>query len=146
MPAEIRSVFVIVSGPESQRAELRAFAMAAACLGVHLRPTNDFVEKRRLQNGKEVRSCEWYLEQADPAKIHRTNELRKWWDDPAWVAAHPEHPLAVLREYWNALQDAAAHEQKTVPLAVVKKGNKYAFIPLDCEPDRKKKLLQMLNE
>lgn len=124
--------------------------MAAALLGVPLRPFNDFVEKRRIQEGKEVRTVEWYLEQSDEKKEFKTTELLKWWRDPAWVAANPKHPLARFREYWNALKDACAHENQAVPIAVKVRelggGRKRAvFIPFDITPERKKELLEMFN-
>lgn len=142
-----RSVFVVVSGLESERAELRAFAMAAAVLGVPLRPVNDCVETRRVEGGKEVRYVAWYLEQCDAAKIYKTNELLKWWRDPAWLAANPEHPLARFREYWQALKDAEAHEQNCLVLAAVTRGKRHVHIPMypPITEERKKQLLAMLD-
>lgn len=140
------SAFVLASGPEEDRAEIRAFAMAAAVLGVKLRPFNDFVEKRRMVDGKEVRTVEWYLEQTDPLQRHKSAELLKWWNDLEWLKANTDHPLALLKEYWTALKDAEQHEKDAVPIAVVCRGKKYAFIPYDCPQDRKQKLLKMLEE
>lgn len=140
------SVFVVISSLAEERDDLRAFAMACAVLGVQLRPVNDFVEKRRMVNGKEVRHVSWYLEQASPDKTQKTNELLGWWKDPEWLAANPTHPLALLKEYWQALKDAKAHEEQTVPIAVVTRGKRHVELPYDIDPERKKQLLQMLNE
>ena len=146
MSATERSVFVVVSGLESERAELRAFAMAAAVLGVPLRPVNDFVETRRVENGKEVRYVAWYLEQCSPDQIHKTNELLKWWRDPAWLKANPAHPLAQFREYWQALKDAEAHEKQSLVLAAITRGNRHAHIPIfpPIPEEKKKQILTML--
>jgi hypothetical protein len=143
-----RRAFVTINGPDSQREELRAFAMAAAVLGVPLRPLNDFVEyRRRKEGGGGVQiDVAWFLEQRSPDGEQKTNQLWLWWNDPAWLSANPGHPLARFKEYWQALKDARAHEEKVVPLAVVTRGNRTLHIPFDVTPERKAKLLALLNE
>ncbi len=143
-----RSVFVVVSGPEAEREELRAFAMAAAVLGVPLRPVNDFVETRRVEDGRETRYVAWYLEQSDASQQQKTNELLRWWRDPKWLAENPTHPLAMMREYWQALRDAAAREKTGLILAAITRGKKHAHIPIQppISPERKNKILEMLEK
>jgi hypothetical protein len=144
-----RRVFVALNVPESERGALRGFVMAAAVLGVRLAPVNDCIEYRRVgSDGKPVRSVSWFLEQSDPKRVYRTAELYRWWRDPAWLAANPTHPLALLREYWQALQDAEAREKSALILAAITRGNRHLHLPLNTnlDPERKAKLLELLEK
>lgn len=142
-----KRVFFTLNGPDSDREEIRAFIMAAAVLGVPLRPVNDFVEYRRRKEGGGVQiDVAWFLEQRSPDGQVKTNQLWLRWNDPAWLAANPQHPLALFKEYWQALKDARAREERVVPLGVVTRGEKTLHIPFDVTPEKKAKLLALLNE
>jgi len=145
-----RRSFVSLNVPVEERADLRAFVMAAAVLGIPLAPINDFVEYRRVDaTGQPKQTVSWFLAQRDPTGRYKTNALYRQWRDPAWLAANPEHPLALMRAYSAALRAGEAHEATGgLILAAITRGQKHAHIPLntDLDPVRKQQLLDMLDK
>jgi len=138
-----RRSFFAAHAPVADRAQLRAFAMAAALLGVPLAEQNDFILTRRVEAGKSVELVSWYLATKSADGRFKTAQLWAWWNDPEWLAANPTHPLAIYREFADALRDAAAHEAATPAIAVLTRGARRAFIPVNLPADRKKKLLEL---
>lgn len=72
------------------------------------------------------------------------DEFRRRWLDEAWISANADHPLAYVK---NALKNSKIvrqwlREQK--PAALIRRGNKVAFIPADCPEHRKQKILAEL--
>jgi hypothetical protein len=139
-----RRAFFTVNAPVADREKLRCFAMAAALLGVPLRKRNDFVITRRVESGARVDMIAWNFNLKSRDGQYKAALLWKWWNDPEWLAANPTHPLAIYREFAQALEDAAAHEATAIPLAVFSHGRRYAHIPINCKPERKEKLLALL--
>ncbi len=66
---------------------------------------------------------------------------------PRLAGANPTHPLAMFREYWQALKDAQAHEATgALFLSVITRGKRHVHIPRNLDPERKAQLLQMLDQ
>lgn len=79
-------------------------------------------------------------EKWDPA------ELAKAWDDDAWHAANPGHPLAYIRAAFRNLDKILAFLcEEQGPLAVIRRGNRRAIISKRTTPEQRAKLLADLN-
>ena len=68
-------------------------------------------------------------------------EFRRRWLDDAWLAENLDHPIAFLKA---ALKNARITRQwlrEQKPAALIKRGNKVAYIPADCTESRKRKIL-----
>lgn len=70
--------------------------------------------------------------------------FRKRWLDDAWVESNADHPISFLKVGLknNRIVRQWLREQK--PAALIKRGNKVAFIPADCDERRKQRILSEL--
>ena len=97
-------------GTEEDREELRAFSMACATLGVPLLKV-PFSDREGIgQDGKKFRRLSWFLESSSPDKRYSCNTLFSQWNDAEWRAANPEHPLTMMRTFWENWKAARAKE------------------------------------
>jgi hypothetical protein len=119
--------FFAARGFDRDRAELRAFAMAAVVCGVPLRPT-PFFDRRSAAPGGQQRKIGWLLEAESPDGTVEASKLWQQWRDPAWREANPDAPITLLRAYWDALQEAERREPDYAELEFTK-GNRAVTVP-----------------
>lgn len=119
-----------ISAPEAERGALRAFAMAACTLGAVLRPRS-FTDRRYVDSLKNetVREVFWHFNSRTQDGKYLVLTLYKWWRDPEWLKANPDHPLSVLRQYAKNLQLAEEHESKVIPRALIIRGRRHLSLP-----------------
>jgi hypothetical protein len=124
--------FFAARGSESDRVALRGFAMAAAVLGIPLRPI-PFTDRTRATAAGKTRELAWLLE--DEAAGLETAKLWQQWHSAAWREANPTAPITLLRSYWDALQEAERREPDYAELLFTK-GNRAVTVPAHWPKDK----------
>ena len=119
---------------------------ALVTLGVPFYEAQPFLETREIVDGQEKRTVTWCLETKTADGRFKTRELIQWWRDDAWLHANPEHPLAYAKAAVANYRRLVAGIETSVPLALVRKGRKFALIPFDAPPARRQQLLDSLNQ
>jgi hypothetical protein len=98
------------AGSEEDREELRAFAMACATLGIPLLKV-PFSDREGIgQDGKKFRRLTWFLESNSPDNLYSCNQLFAQWNDAAWRTENPDHPLTMMRTFWENWKAARSKE------------------------------------
>ena len=118
---------------------------ALVTLGVAFYDAQPFLETREIVEGQEKRIVTWCLKTKTADGRFKTRELIQWWSDEAWLHANREHPLAYAKAAVANHQRLVAAVKTSAPLALVRKGRKFALIPFDAPPARRQQLLDSLN-
>lgn len=141
-----RSYSVVVIGGEGDpaTAETTDMVLALFALGIEPLARAPLVETVEEIDGRPVHRHTWQLQAKSADGRHDTDKLRKAWNDPAWFKANPEHPLAYLRAWLIQRRHLVAQLKNSVPLGVVRKGDKSVLIPLDATPEEEAFLLAKL--
>jgi hypothetical protein len=129
-----------------------ALVAAAGTSGIGLSGTQPFVHAVEMAEGGEPkRTVVWSLADAEVVFAPNfaeeritTAEFVRRFRDAEWRAAYPDHPIAYMA--WFAENLAAYRDQirASKPLLMVRRGRRVAFIPQDCSPERREKLLSLL--
>lgn len=136
--------FYWCGGGEEDREELRAFAMACATLGVPLLKV-PFSDREGIgADGKKFRRIAWFLESASPDKQHDCNALFARWSDPAWQAANPQHPITMMKGFWENWKAARAQETAYAEWEF-RRGQHTLSVPKSYSKDQIKTALEKLN-
>lgn len=156
-----RSYAAVAIGGDGPPSTSPTFALVVALLTLGARPLPvcPVIETVEEIGGAVRHDHVWMFgDRADAG--FETDKLRKWWSDPAWLEANPTHPLALLRrrEAFDGIPseildrsrriEAWLREElkKSVPLAVVRKGQKRVLIPIDATPAEEALWLEKLND
>ena len=115
-------------------------------LGVPFYKPQPFLETREIIEGQEKRTMTWCLHPKSTDGRFKTHELIQWWHDESWLAANSEHPLAYAKAAVANYQRLVAGTKSSVPLALIRKGKRFALIPFDATPERRQQLLDRLNQ
>ena len=126
--------------------ENTAMVAALVTLGVPFYETQPYLETREIVNGEEKRTVTWCLGTRTDDGRFKTRELIQWWKDEAWCHANPDHPLAYAKAAVANIQRLTAGVNTSVPVALVRKGKKFALIPFDAPTARRQQLLDALNK
>jgi len=118
---------------------------ALVTLGVPFYEAQPFLETREIVDGEEKRIVTWCLGTRTTDGRFKTRELIQWWKDEAWLRANSEHPLAYAKAAIANHQRLVVGVRTSAPLALVRKGRKFALIPFDAPPARRQQLLDSLN-
>ena len=118
---------------------------ALVTLGVPLYAAQPFLETREIVDGGEKRIVTWCLGTSTADGRFKTRELIQWWGNEAWLHGNPEHPLSYAKAAVANHQLLVAGVKTSVPLALVRKGRKFALIPFDAPLARRQQLLDSLN-
>ena len=119
---------------------------ALVSLGVPFYEPQPYLETREIVEGAEKRTITWCLHTKTSDGRFKTRELIKLWHDEAWLAANPDHPLAYAKATVTNYQRLVDGVKASVPLALVRKGKRFALIPFDASPQRRQQLLDLLNK
>ena len=71
-------------------------------------------------------------------------EFRRRFEDEAWCRANPDHPIAYLRAFAETLDELRAQLRDQKPAFLLRKGKRFAVIPQDADPERKREILELL--
>lgn len=138
---------VPISGTGDPRtAPTTALVLALFTLGIHADDDCPFMET--LDTGCEppAQTHVWLLKPKSADRKHNTAKLVEAWNDPAreWFKRNPEHPFSYLNGYYRQQTHVFAELGKSVPLGIVRKGDRCVLIPLDATDDEESVLLAKL--
>ncbi len=68
----------------------------------------------------------------------------KAWEDPRFHLAQPEHPLAYLKTGFENHARLVDLIKQNIPLAMVRRGNKIAFLRTDAPDSTQRKIFKLL--
>lgn len=117
--------------------------MAAVALGVPLRPIPFVDRTSAAPGGGKCRELAWLLEaESEDGKLE-AQKLWEWWNSPTWLAENREHQLAILRAYWDSLQEAERREPDYAELQF-SKGKRILTVPASWPVEKIRTALQRL--
>lgn len=73
--------------------------------------------------------------------LYVTGELVKWWNDEAWLSAHPQHEWTMLRAGLLNMAAVAKGIRDSHPRIVIQRGNRRVHIPTNATHGRRQHLL-----
>jgi len=71
-------------------------------------------------------------------------EFRRRWLSDEWIFANADHPIAYMKLLLKNSRIIRAWLREQKPAALIRRGNRLAYIPADCPEDRKKRILSEL--
>jgi len=134
----------IIQGADAQ--ENLALVAALTALGVPFYAEQPYLETREIVHGEERITVTWCMKTSTADGRFKTQELIRWWHDEAWLAANEDHPLAYARAAAVNYRRIADGVKGSAPVGIVRKGSKFALIPFDVSPERRKELLDSLEK
>jgi len=109
------------------------------------KPLLDTIEE---VNGAPKRSVTWSMDGSVKAAFNDETidlaEFRQRFENRDWCQTHPDHPIAYLRAFNDALSLLRTQLRLMKPLMLIRKGRSFALIPQDADPAKKTELLSML--
>lgn len=141
-----RSYTVVRIDGEGRAATADTFPLVLALLAFGCTPRAEapLLETVEIIDGQAVQRHSWFFEEKSADGKWSADQLRKWWRDEAWLASHPEHPLTFLRDAARLAPQVARELAKSVPLGIVRRGQKMVLIPVDATPEEEARLMEKL--
>jgi len=72
--------------------------------------------------------------------------LPSCWPDPVWATQNNEHPFAYIATAFRNAGLLAAEIGRLAPVALIRKGKRFALVPFDATPERRQELLTALEK
>jgi hypothetical protein len=144
---------VFVRGNEPPlRCPHTALIAAAIVSGAKLAGEKPFLHTLEEVDGEPKRTTTWSVDgggellfrPAFPEERIDFAEFRKRFEDEAWCLANPDHSIAYLRAFADTLEDLRAQLRDQKPAFLLRKGKRFAVIPQDADPERKREILELL--
>ena len=134
------------------KSDLTALVAAALVCGFEFANNKPLLDTLEEVDGQPKRSVTWSLDGASRATFRPQfaegtldlAEFRQRFEDIDWCRANPDHPIAYLRAFSDALASLRNELRTQKPLLLVRRGKRFALIPQDADPARKAELLAML--
>ena len=144
---------IFVRGQEPPlRSRDTALVAAALVSGAKFAGDKPLLDTIEEIDGEPKRAVTWSLDGAGelafrpsfPAETIDFAEFRRRFEDDAWCAANPDHPIAYLRALADTLADLHSQLRGRKPALLIRKGKRFAVIPQDADPERKREILELL--
>jgi len=144
---------VFVRGNEPPlRCPHTALIAAALVSGARLAGEKPFLHTLEEVDGEPKRTTTWSVDGGGelvfrpgfPEERIDFAEFRKRFEDEAWRQANPDHPIAYLRAFAETLDELRAQLRDQKPAFLLRKGKRFAVIPQDADPERKREILELL--
>ncbi len=119
---------------------------ALATLGIPLDNDCPYLETRELIDGGERRLVTWTLKAQSVCGQHDARKLIEAWHDPVWTTQNAEHPFAYIITAFRNSSLLGAEVARLAPVALIRKGRRFALVPFDASPERRKELLTALEK
>ena len=119
---------------------------ALTALGIPLDDDCPYLETRELIENTERRLVTWTLKARSVCGQYEARKLIEAWHDPVWTTQNAEHPFAYIK---TAFQNAAlldAEVARLAPVAIIRKGRRFALVPFDATPERRQELVTALEK
>ena len=119
---------------------------ALTAIGVALDDDCAYLETRELIEARERRLVTWTLKARSACGEYDTRKLIDAWHDPAWTRENPEHPFAYIKTAFQNAALLAAQTARLAPVALIRKGQRFALVPFDATAERRQELLTALEK
>jgi hypothetical protein len=119
---------------------------ALTAVGVQLDDDCPYLETRELIEGGERRLVTWTLKARSACGRFETRKLIDAWHDPVWTTQHLEHPFAYIKTAFQNASLLGAEVARLAPVALIRKGRRFALVPFDATPERRQELLTALEK
>lgn len=131
-PSSLSLVIIQAVNPVSVVCSESILVNALTTLGVPEHPDKRFAytdTRTAIEGGAVRRVLKWCLLSKSSDGVYKTQQLIKWWHDPAWLAANPTHELAILKVGLENMLRLANRIRLTPPIKTYRKGRHVAMIP-----------------
>jgi len=86
----------------------------------------------------------WYFAPRSVCGKYETGAMIKAWEDPNFHVREPEHPLSYLKTGFENHARLVDLIKQNVPIAMVRRGNKIAFLSTDAPDSVQRKIFKLL--
>ena len=129
-----------------------ALIAAALISGAKLAGEKPLVDTIEEIDGEARRTATWSVDGGSeitfrpnfPAETIDFAEFRKRFEDEVWCKNNPDHPIAYLRAFADTFTDIREQLRGRKPAFLIRKGKRFAVIPQDAEPEKKREILDLL--
>jgi hypothetical protein len=119
---------------------------ALTALGIPLDDDCPYLETRELVENRERRTVTWTLKARSICGRHDACKLVEAWHDPVWTTQNAEHPFAYIKTAFQNANLLGAEVARLAPVALIRKGRRFALVPFDATPERRQELLTALEK
>ena len=119
---------------------------ALTTLGIPLDDDCPYLETRELIENSERRLVTWTLKARSVCGQHEARKLIEAWHDPVWTTQNAEHPFAYTKTAFQNASLLGAEVTRLAPVAIIRKGRRFALVPFDATPERRQELLTALEK
>ena len=119
---------------------------ALTALGIPLDDDCPYLETRELIDNAERRLVTWTLKARSVCGQHEARKLIEAWHDPVWTAQHAEHPFAYIKTAFQNASLLGVEIARLAPVAIIRKGRRFALVPFDATAERRQELLTALEK
>jgi hypothetical protein len=129
-----------------------ALIAAALVSGAKLAGDKPFLHTLEEADGEPRRTTTWSVDGGGEI-VFRPNfpeealdfaEFRRRFEDAAWCRDNPDHPITYLRAFADTIADLREQLRGQKPAFLLRKGKRFAVIPQDADPERKREILELL--
>jgi len=131
---------------EADALNLLRLVGALTALGVPLDDDCPYMETRELIEGRERRLITWTLKARSVCGRHDARKLIEAWYDPVWTTQNAEHPFAYIATAFRNASLLGAEVTRLAPVALIRKGRRFALVPFDATAERRQELLTALEK
>ena len=129
---------------EADALNLLRLVGALTALGVPLDDDCPYMETRELIEGRERRLVTWTLKARSVCGCHDARKLIEAWHNPVWTTQNAEHPFAYIATAFRNASLLGAEVARLAPVALIRKGRRFALVPFDATAERRQELLTAL--
>ena len=119
---------------------------ALTAIGVALDDDCAYLETRELIESRERRLVTWTLKARSACGEYDTRKLIDAWHDPVWATQNNEHPFAYIITAFRNAGLLAVEVARLAPVALIRKGQRFALVPFDATAERRQELLTALEK
>ncbi len=131
---------------EADGLNLLRLVAALTTIGVPLDDDCPYLETRELVEGSERRLVTWTLKAMSICGQYDARKLIEAWHDPVWTTQNAEHPFAYIKTAFQNAGLLAAEVARLAPVALIRKGQKFALVPFDATLERRQELFSALDQ
>jgi len=119
---------------------------ALTTIGIPFDDDCPYLETRELIESGERRLVTWTLKAKSVCGKYDARKLVEAWHDPVWTTQNNEHPFAYIATAFRNAGLLAAEVARLAPVALIRKGKRFALVPFDATPKRRQELLTALEQ
>lgn len=131
---------------EAEATNILRLIAALTAIGISLDDDCPYLETRDLVDGTERRLITWTLKARSVCGQHEARKLIDAWNDPVWTTQNLEHPFAYIISAFRNARALSVEVSRIAPVAVIRKGQRFALVPFDATPKRRQELFTALEK